>query len=304
MLEGLRKAFQKVSSKIKEKVEYKELSEEDVEDIIEDLKFDLIENDVAYDISEKIAESVKSKLVGLKIKRREDIEDVVKNAFSDLLKSIFDLGKVDLIKSIREKCSKNGPFVVVFLGINGAGKTTTIAKIAFMLKKNNLSSVIAAADTFRAGAQEQIEKHAKNVGAYIIKGQYGADPASVAYDAINFARSRKVCAVLVDTAGRMHSDVDLMGELRKIVRVTNPDLKILVVDALTGNDAVDQAKIFNDGVGIDGVIVTKLDADVKGGVAISVASIVRKPIYYVGNGQGYEDLKLFDKEDYVNSIFS
>ncbi|MGC8566682.1 MAG: signal recognition particle-docking protein FtsY, partial [Caldisphaera sp.] len=256
------------------------------------------------DVADKIIEIVKSKLVGSKVRRGKEVEEVIKGTFYDTIYSIINVNELKFIESIKDKCKKGEPFVIVFLGINGVGKTTTIAKIANLLKKNNISTVIAASDTFRAGAQEQIDVHAKKIDVPIIKGQYGADPASIAFDAINFARSRKICAVLIDTAGRMHSDVDLMRELKKIIRISKPDLKIMIVDALTGNDAVEQARTFNEIIGIDGIIVTKIDADVKGGVALSVASITNKPILYLGYGQNYDDIKQFDAKEYVKSILS
>ncbi|MGC8621263.1 MAG: signal recognition particle-docking protein FtsY [Caldisphaera sp.] len=304
MFEGLKKAFQKASSSIKEKIEYKEIKEDYISDVMEEMKIDLIENDVAYDVADKIIEIVKSKLVGSKVRRGKEVEEVIKGTFYDTIYSIINVNELKFIESIKDKCKKGEPFVIVFLGINGVGKTTTIAKIANLLKKNNISTVIAASDTFRAGAQEQIDVHAKKIDVPIIKGQYGADPASIAFDAINFARSRKICAVLIDTAGRMHSDVDLMRELKKIIRISKPDLKIMIVDALTGNDAVEQARTFNEIIGIDGIIVTKIDADVKGGVALSVASITNKPILYLGYGQNYDDIKQFDAKEYVKSILS
>jgi fused signal recognition particle receptor len=304
LFEGLKKAFQKASSSIKEKIEYKEIKEDYISDVMEEMKIDLIENDVAYDVADKIIEIVKSKLVGSKVRRGKEVEEVIKGTFYDTIYSIINVNELKFIESIKDKCKKGEPFVIVFLGINGVGKTTTIAKIANLLKKNNISTVIAASDTFRAGAQEQIDVHAKKIDVPIIKGQYGADPASIAFDAINFARSRKICAVLIDTAGRMHSDVDLMRELKKIIRISKPDLKIMIVDALTGNDAVEQARTFNEIIGIDGIIVTKIDADVKGGVALSVASITNKPILYLGYGQNYDDIKQFDAKEYVKSILS
>jgi len=303
LFEGLKKAFQKVANTFKEKVEYKEIKEDDIEEILDDLKLDMIENDVAYDIANNIIDDVKKQLIGLKIKRGEEVEEVVKDSIKKSIIKSFGNDNIDLIDKIKSKCSKSEPYVIVFLGINGVGKTTTIAKFANMLKKSGISVVIAAADTFRAGAQEQIDVHAKKIDVPIVKGQYGADPASVAYNAILFAKSRSLCTVLVDTAGRMHSDVDLMGELKKIVKVTKPDMKILVVDALTGNDAVEQAKMFNENIGIDGIIITKIDADVKGGVAISVSNVTNKPILFIGYGQSYNDIKRFDSIEYVNNLF-
>ncbi len=285
-----------------EKVAYRTISESDIEDALEEFLINLVEADVAYEVAEEIVEEVRRSLVGSKVRRGEDVEKIVVEAVRR--KVLEKLGRPgpDIVELAREKCKTGQPLVVLFLGVNGVGKTTTIAKIAAMLKEAGMTPVLAAADTFRAGAQEQLETHAERLGVPVVKGDYGRDPASVAVDAINHAKARGYCVVLVDTAGRMHVDYDLMGELRKIVRVAGPDLKVLVVDSLTGNDAVEQARRFNEEVGVDGVILTKMDADVKGGTAISVAAATGRPILYVGVGQGYRDLERFDPERFASSI--
>jgi len=192
--------------------------------------------------------------------------------------------------------------VIVFVGINGTGKTTTIAKIAQLLMRKRYSVILACSDTYRAGSIEQLEEHAERLGVRMIKHKYGADPAAVAYDAINHARAHGVSAVLIDTAGRIQTDRNLMNELAKIKRVINPDLTILTVDALTGNDAVMQAEEFHKSVGIDGTILTKVDADVKGGAALSVTYVTGKPIVFIGTGQKYEDLEEFDPQRFTQMI--
>jgi len=184
--------------------------------------------------------------------------------------------------------------VIVFFGVNGTGKTTTIAKLAYYLMQNGLKVVLASGDTFRAGAIEQLEKHADALGIKVISHQKGADSAAVVYDAVEHARAKNIDVVLADSAGRMQTNVNLMDEMRKIVRVIQPDLKLFVGDALTGNDAVEQARRFNEAVGVDGIILSKLDADAKGGSAISIAYEIKKPILFVGVGQEYTDLKEFD----------
>ncbi|MDI6846783.1 MAG: signal recognition particle-docking protein FtsY, partial [Candidatus Bathyarchaeia archaeon] len=194
------------------------------------------------------------------------------------------------------------PFVIVFVGINGTGKTTTIAKVARFLTKKGYSVVLACSDTYRAGSIEQLEEHAKRLGIRMIKHKYGADPAAVAYDTINHAKTRGINVVLIDTAGRMQTNRNLMNELAKIKRVVNPDLTILTVDSLTGNDAVMQAEEFHKSVGIDATILTKVDADVKGGSALSVTYVTKKPILFIGTGQKYENLEEFDPEKFVQMI--
>ncbi len=302
--QGFVEKVEKVVQKTAEKVTTKTISEKDVEDFLQDLLLELVESDVAFETAERLVEELKKKLVGLQVPRgaetRKILEAKVQEALVELLKTGWR--EIDLVREAREKCRRGEPLVIVFLGVNGVGKTTTIAKFAYMFKKAGLTPVIAAADTFRAGAQEQLRLHAEKIGAVFVGGRYGADPASVAYDAIQMAKSRGYCVVLVDTAGRMHTDVDLMEELRKIVRVAKPDYKVLVVDALTGNDAVEQAKFFDEAVGVDFVVLTKFDADAKGGTAISVVDAIKKPILYLGVGQRYEDLEKMQPEKLVAKL--
>jgi fused signal recognition particle receptor len=303
--ESLLHATSALASAIKEKAVTRELRASDVEPILENLKIELVESEVAFDVAELIALEIEKRLVGTRIPRGTKVEELVRNTLKEVLLHIVGLQGFDLIEEAKKKCKPGDkPFVVVFLGVNGVGKTTTIAKIGYKAKREGLTPVLAAADTFRAGAQEQLRVHAEKLSVPFIGGRYGSDPASVAFDAIEYARARNYCLVLVDTAGRMHTDYDLMGELRKIIRVTKPDAKVLVVDALTGNDAIEQARIFNEEVGVDGIIITKTDADVKGGVAISVAAITRKPILYIGTGQEYSDLKRFEPKEFVENLLS
>jgi len=202
----------------------------------------------------------------------------------------------------KKKNQGGNPYIICFLGVNGTGKTTTIAKIAHYLKKNNISSVAAASDTFRAAAIEQLSYHMQNIGIRVIKHEYKSDPASVAYDAIQHAKAKDVDVVLVDTAGRQVSNKNLMREMQKIVRVSEPDLIVFVGDSLAGNDALNQAKAFNNSVGIDANILTKFDADAKGGAALSISYETKRPILFVGIGQGYDDLEPFDSELFISNI--
>lgn len=267
-----------------------------VDELIDEFKMNLLSCDVAFDVVEEMSE----KLRGL------TKEGVVRDGAS-LLRSLEDMIRsyfpdpTPIIKAFTEKPRKR-PLVVLFFGVNGVGKTTTIAKLAVFSSKHGLRALMVAADTFRAGAQEQLKIHAERAGIPIFMGRYGVSPASIVYDAIEYARNRGYDILLVDTAGRMHTDEDLINELKKIVRVSNPDLKLLVVDALTGNDAVVQAKFFEERVGVDAVVVTKVDAYEGGGVPLSVAYAIRKPVAFVGVGQGYEDLKPFDVNEFVSKI--
>jgi len=306
LFDRLRKALgetvKQVRERVGEKIAYREIREEDIADILDELFMALIEADVAYEVAEDIINSLRETLIGAKVRRGEDLEALVREALRKKLLEILGGQAPDLVEEAKARRPGERPLVVVFLGVNGVGKTTTIAKLAYKMKQAGVTPVLAAADTFRAGAQEQLGEHAKRLGVPLIQGRYGADPASVAHDAISYAEARGYRSVLVDTAGRMHVDYDLMGELRKIVRVAKPDYKILVVDSLTGNDAVEQAKRFNEEVGVDAIILTKADADVKGGTAVSVAAVTGKPIAYIGVGQRYEDLERFDPERFVEEI--
>ncbi|MEM4336638.1 MAG: signal recognition particle-docking protein FtsY [Candidatus Woesearchaeota archaeon] len=275
----------------------KVLSEQKFEELFWDLEITLMENNVALSIIEKIKEDMKNELVNKRIKRGE-IDKIIFETLRRSIDEILTQEKVNLLKQIKLK----KPYVVCFFGINGSGKTTTIAKIAYFLKKNGISVVLAAADTFRAAAIDQLDKHGEKIGVKVIKQNYGADAAAVAYDAIQYANAHHIDVVLIDTAGRSHSNINLMDELQKIVRVAKPDLKIFVGDSLTGNDMVEQAQIYNEKIGIDGIVLAKADVDEKGGATISVSYVTHKPIYFLGVGQKYEDLISFDKKEIMEKM--
>ena len=301
LFEKLRDVF----GRLVERLTIVELNERAIEDLREDILLDLVDNDVAYDVAEYVIESLKEKVVGVKLSRFEDKRKILREKLREVLLEIFEkAGNLDFIEYINNLRKRKKPVVILFLGPNGHGKTTTIAKIAKLLMNHGMSVVVAASDTFRAGAIEQIEEHCRRVGVKVIKHKYGADPAAVAYDAIMHARSKGVDVVLIDTAGRMQTDRDLMNEMKKIARVASPDLKVFVGDALTGNDALEEAMKFNEEVGIDCSILTKVDADTKGGAALSVVYATNKPIIYVGTGQRYSDLEKFSAEWFVEKILS
>jgi len=285
------------------KITKTELEAENLRPILEEFKLNLVENDVAFPVAEKICEELIKRLEGYQVKRLEDKRRIVKEKLREVLLEILTpQEKIDLLEMANKKREQNEPLVVLFVGINGTGKTTTIAKVARMLNKKGYSVVLACSDTYRAGSIEQIEEHARRLKLRIIKHTYGADPAAVAYDAVNHAEAHGINVVLIDTAGRIQTDRNLMNELEKIKRVINPDLTLLTVDALTGNDAAMQAEEFHNSVGIDGTILTKVDADVKGGSALSVTYVTGKPIIFVGVGQKYEDLEEFSPELFVETI--
>jgi fused signal recognition particle receptor len=283
-------------------VRNKTISEKDLDEILFELELALLEGDVAMDVAEQIINSVKEDLVGCKIRRRSDVADFTKEALKKAISKILDIEGKDVALLVEEAKKTGEPLKIMFVGINGTGKTTTIAKISTYFIEKGYTPVIAAADTFRAGAIEQLTHHADKLGVKIIKHKKGADPAAVAFDAVAHARAKGKELVLVDTAGRMQTNVNLMDEMKKIKRVIKPDLIIYVGDALTGNDSVEQAQKFNEAVGIDGIILTKADADAKGGAALSIGYVIQKPILFLGTGQSYSDIIEFKPEWMVEQI--
>lgn len=284
--------------KLKKSVTTKKINDSQFEEFFYDLELALLENNVAVEVIEKIRDSLKMDIVNISIEKKE-IDNIVENSLKKSLEEIFDVEKIDLAKKINDK---EDVFLIVFVGVNGSGKTTTIAKIANMLKEKGISCVLAAADTFRAAAIHQLEEHGEKLGLKVIKHDYGSDPAAVIFDAVKHAKAKGVKVVLADTAGRQHSNVNLVEEMKKIVRVNNPDLKIFVGESITGNDCVEQARNFNEAVGIDGIVLSKADVDDKGGAAVSVSFVTGKPILYIGTGQEYKDLEEFDKENIMKSL--
>ncbi|WP_407374407.1 signal recognition particle-docking protein FtsY [Methanobrevibacter sp.] len=285
-------------------VREKTIQEKHVEDILFELEMELLQGDVAMEVATEVVENVKDNLVGKKIKRSNDITEYTYNALRDSVAEIIDIPGKSMTEMIEEKNAQGEPLVVMFVGINGTGKTTTIGKLANYYLKKGYTPVIAASDTFRAGAIEQVTYHADNVGVKIIKHQKGSDPAAVAFDAVEHAKAQGKELVLIDTAGRMQTNTNLMDEMKKIKRVSKPDLVIFVGDALTGNDATEQAKKFNDAIDIDGVILTKADADSKGGASLSIGYVIKKPIMFLGVGQGYDDIMEYDADWMLNQLFS
>jgi len=279
-----------------------ELKAEKLRPILWEFKLALLENDVAMVVADRICEEIEKKLTGRQVKRMGDRRKVVKDTLREVLFEIFQTPTVDLLEIAEKKQMEKEQYVIVFVGMNGTGKTTTIAKIAKFFLKHNYSVVLSCSDTYRAGSIEQLEEHAKRLGVRMIKHQYGADPAAVAFDAVQYAEAHGINVVLIDTAGRMQTNRNLMQQMEKIVRVIKPDLVLFVGDSLAGNDAVVQAEEFGKFVRIDGSILTKVDADVKGGAAVSVSYITKKPILFIGTGQRYDDLELFRPEFLIDRI--
>ena len=277
----------------------KRISEQKIEDFLWELELGLMEADVAVDVIEKIKDDVKKELIGKKIKIRADVGKIVGNTLKKSIREIL-ARNFDFDEFVK-RCQR--PCVIMFLGVNGTGKTTVIAKMAKYLMNKGYTVILSASDTFRAGAIEQIDEHGRKLGVKVVKHKAGGDPAAVAYDAIEHAKARHRDFVLIDTAGRMQTNRNLMDEMKKIKRVAKPNLTIFVGDALAGNDAIEQAKEFDREVGVDAVILTKIDADAKGGAAISIAYEIGKPIIFLGTGQKYEDLMKFDVNWFLSRIF-
>lgn len=277
------------------------INEQVLEDILWDLEVGLLESDVALPVIEAIKANVKEQILTLTVggKPEEVIEKVLRTA----IKRVLQVNPLDFDQFIRERLKVKRPVVVMFVGVNGTGKTTSIGRLAWRLKEQGLGVVLAAGDTFRAGAIEQLALHGERLGVTVIKHKAGADPAAVAFDAIEHAKARQKEVVLLDTAGRMQNNSNLMDEMDKIRRVANPDLCVFVGDSLAGNDAVEQARRFDEIVDVGGVILTKVDVDAKGGAALSVAYTINKPLLFVGVGQNYPDLKPFDADWLVNRLF-
>jgi fused signal recognition particle receptor len=301
MFDKLKKAFSRAAKGIAQK----ELTEKVLDDILLDLQIALLESDIAQEVVDSLSLKLKKELIGLKLEKEQEATDIVQSKLQTSLAEIFArTNRFDLIERIKtKKDAKGGPFVVAFLGINGTGKTTTVAKIANLLRKAGFSVVMAAGDTHRAGAIEQLEQHANRLSLKIVKQRYGADPSSVGRDAYDHAKKNHIDIVLLDTAGRMQTSKNLMDEMGKIVRVVKPDVKIFIGDALAGNDTINQAREFFQYTNFDGAILTKVDADAKGGSAISIAHITSRPIVYIGVGQGYDDIIPFDSNKFISSLF-
>lgn len=292
MLEKFKDSVKDFSSSVKSKVAEKELDEETLNPLLEDLRLKLLQNNVSLEAAEAIEEELREKLLGQEVGRGK-VQGTVDNAVEEVLLELLD----DSFDFEHELEEADEPPVVFFIGFNGSGKTTSVAKMANKLKSRGV--VMGAGDTFRAASIEQLEEHGGNLDVKVISHEYESDPAAVGYDTVEHAENEGSIA-LVDTAGRSHADKNLMNELDKMIRVNEPDITFLVVDALAGNDVLEQAEAYKDM--FDAVIVTKMDVDENGGAIISISERSGKPVAFLGTGQGYEDIKEFDKEEFVDSI--
>lgn len=279
----------------------RKIDESEVDELLWELELGLLESDVALPVIEEIKNGVRDGLIGKRVDRKFTLDQVVEAALKNAIESVLKKSEFDFDSFVREH---DKPVIIMFVGINGTGKTTAIAKISSRLQKLGLTTVLSASDTFRAGAIEQLNVHAERLGTRIIKHQSGGDPAAVAYDAVDHAKAKRRDVVLVDTAGRMQTNANLMDEMKKIKRVVSPHLVIFVGDSLAGNDAIEQAIAFDKAVGIDAVILTKIDTDAKGGAALSIANAIGKPIAFLSTGQEYGDIIKFDSKWMLDRLFS
>lgn len=303
MFDKLKNAFKTFTNTLVNSITTTELSEDKLNEIRDELFMQLVESDVAVDVADAICNAIINYLRDLRVPRFGDKESIIKNGVLDVMNKLFsDVPDVDFMSEVTKMLQEKKPVVLLFLGPNGYGKTTTIAKITHQLMKRGYTAVWAAADTYRAGAIEQLEGHATRLGVRVIKHGYGSDPAAVAYDAISHARNRGIDYVMIDTAGRMHTDTNLMNELSKVQRVSRPDISIFIADALLGNEALDIAKYYSKYVRIDGLVVTKVDAYPKGGAILTFLHELKRPIYFLGVGQGYDDLRPFNKLDFFKQL--
>lgn len=290
--QSLTKTRESFAQKIDNILSFGQKIDEDTMDELEEL---LISADVGVSTTLKLMDKLREDVKGKKITEAEDL----KNALKEEIKELFTIKKEEI----------STPAILLVVGVNGVGKTTSIGKLAKMYKNMNKKVLLVAADTFRAAAIEQLEIWGERVGCDVIKHHEGADPASVLFDALQAGKARKSDIIICDTAGRLHTKKNLMKELEKLYRVCNkeyPEAKVfslMVLDATTGQNALVQAKTFKDSVDISGIILTKLDGTAKGGMVIAIASELNIPVWYIGLGEGIEDIQPFDAEQYVEALF-
>ncbi len=276
-----------------------------LEDLLEELEWMLLESDISSEAVTSVLAALRKSLLGARLRRGAELSKVLEAALKRALRNLLSAGYWDFDASVQSFLDKgDAPVVVMLVGVNGTGKTTTAAKIAHRLQSNGLSVIAAAGDTFRAGAIQQLESHCENLGIRCVSSQRGGDAAAIARDAIESAKAKNIDVVLVDTAGRMQNKTNLMKELEKVRRVANPHLVLFVGDALAGNDAVDQARMFQEMMRFDGAVLSKMDTDAKGGAGLSIAFATGRPIVFAGTGQGYDDLLQFNPDWLLDEMFS
>ena len=277
---------------------------EALDNLLEELERVLLESDISHHATRAIIDSLRTALVGARLRKGAELSKVLEAALKRALHGLLEAGYWDFDATVQGFIdSGDVPVVIMLVGVNGTGKTTTAAKIAHRLLKNGHSVIAAAGDTFRAGAIQQLESHCERLGIRCISSQRGGDSAAIARDAIESAKAKNIDVVLVDTAGRMQNKTNLMNELNKVRKVTNPHLTLFVGDSLAGNDAVEQARMFQEIMRFDGAVLTKMDTDAKGGAGLSIAFATGRPIVFAGVGQEYGDLLQFQPAWLLDQLF-
>jgi len=288
-----------IFGKLKQTLTTTTITAELFNELFEELEIALLENNVAFDVVAIIKQQLEETLVDKPVPKKE-LTEVITTALHEIILSLFPKETPNIPTLIKNKIEK--PYVICFIGVNGSGKTTTVAKLAHYLQQQNLRVLLVAGDTWRAASIQQLEEHGKKLDLKVIKHNYGSDPAAVAFDGIKSAKANNIDVVLIDTAGRQHSNKDLMREMEKINRVAQPDMRIFVGESIAGNDCVLQAQQFGETVPLDGIILTKADVDEKGGAALSVTKVTGKPLLFLGKGQEYNDLEPFDPQELLTSL--
>ncbi|MEK6820925.1 MAG: signal recognition particle-docking protein FtsY, partial [archaeon] len=274
------------------------LKKETIETFLEEFEFSLLEADVEMETATALVKALNERLSNKTISSKDSPEKVILNEIRGAMHQILPPAEMDFDSLVE----KQKPCIVLILGPNGAGKTTTIAKITHRLTRQGKRVVLASADTFRAGSIEQLAVHAERLGVRLVRHHYGADPAAVGFDAVKAGEADGADVVIIDTAGRQDTNKNLLEELKKITRVVKPHIKLYVGESYTGQTILTQARTFDEAIGIDGFVLTKLDTDSKGGGVLSILYNVKKPIAFFGTGQGYDDLAVFSLDAFLERI--
>lgn len=297
----LKKGLEKTRQSFTEKIEQIIVGYAKIDDeFLDELEEALIMADVGVKTTDYLMKEIRKGIKSKEIKNPEDLKPFIQKQISEILGGT----------TVKEKITDDTPIVILVIGVNGVGKTTTIGKLGNYYKQEGKSVMFAAADTFRAAAIDQLEIWGNRVGVDVIKHTEGADPAAVAFDAVQSAKARKVDVLIIDTAGRLHTKYNLMEELKKVTRVIQreipkaPHETLLVLDATTGQNAINQAQIFSKAAGISGLVLTKLDGTAKGGVVIGMKAELDIPVKWIGIGEGIDDLRPFDSDSFAKALFS
>ncbi|MGL5269171.1 MAG: signal recognition particle-docking protein FtsY [Selenomonadaceae bacterium] len=297
----LKQGLEKTRKSFTEKIEQVIIGYASIEEeLLDDLEEALISADVGVKTSMALMEDVRRGIKKKEINSPADLRPFLERRISELLTAGSD----------ESRMAESGPTVLLVIGVNGVGKTTTIGKLGNYYKQQGKSVILAAADTFRAAAIDQLEIWGQRIDAQVIKHEEGSDPASVAFDAVNAAKARNADVLIIDTAGRLHTKSNLMEELKKINRVIQreipaaPHETLLVLDATTGQNAINQADLFSKAAPISGVVLTKLDGTAKGGVVVGIKAELKMPVKWIGVGEGVDDLRPFNAEDFAQALFS